>query len=133
MIIITKIIIWSTFNMNNNDFKYIKKFKMIINDNNNWNNHLQYNWIIIIIKIISRLIDGDMLIQWICELFHFQYFGKEEQNFISANEIDNMTLIMPTSASRKATVVPDTTQQTSGKVVSIIYLLHTWARIPNLA
>lgn len=50
-------------------------------------------------------------------LFLFQYFGKEEQNFISANEIDNMTLIMPTSASRKATVVPDAIQQTSGKVV----------------
>ena len=52
-------------------------------------------------------------------IWSFQYFNKEEQNFISANEIDNMTLIMPTSASRKATVVPDTIQQTSGKVVRL--------------
>jgi hypothetical protein len=53
-------------------------------------------------------------------MFCHQYFGKEEQNFISANEIDNMTLIMPTSASRKATVVTDQTPAgASGKVVSL--------------
>lgn len=31
-----------------------------------------------------------------------QYFLKEEQNFISANEIDNMVLIMPTATRRSA-------------------------------
>lgn len=61
-------------------------------------------------------------------IWSFQYFNKEEQNFISANEIDNMTLIMPTSASRKATVVPDTIQQTSGKVVR----LRNWS-LPSKA
>ncbi|GLG95824.1 Ryanodine receptor [Gryllus bimaculatus] len=35
-----------------------------------------------------------------------QYFIKEEQNFISANEIDNMTLIMPT-ATRRSAAVPE--------------------------
>jgi len=33
-----------------------------------------------------------------------QYFLKEENNFIAANEIDNMTLIMPTAARRGVTV-----------------------------
>ncbi|KAJ8665342.1 hypothetical protein QAD02_007004, partial [Eretmocerus hayati] len=33
-----------------------------------------------------------------------QYFLKEEQNFISANEIDNMVLIMPTATRRPAAV-----------------------------
>lgn len=33
-----------------------------------------------------------------------QYFLKEEQNFISANEIDNMALIMPTATRRGANV-----------------------------
>lgn len=36
-----------------------------------------------------------------------QYFLKEEQNFISANEIDNMTLIMPTATRRSAAVSGD--------------------------
>lgn len=35
-----------------------------------------------------------------------QYFLREEQNFISANEIDNMVLIMPT-ATRRSTAVSD--------------------------
>ncbi|KAI4471407.1 ran binding protein 9-related [Holotrichia oblita] len=39
-----------------------------------------------------------------------QYFLREEQNFISANEIDNMVLIMPTATRR--TVVPEGTQPT---------------------
>lgn len=33
-----------------------------------------------------------------------QYFLKEEQNFISANEIDNMVLIMPTATRRPAAI-----------------------------
>lgn len=47
----------------------------------------------------------------------FQYFLKEEQNFISANEIDNMVLIMPTSTTRRsATVTDGAAQGGSGKV-----------------
>lgn len=65
--------------------------------------------------------EGEELYAHVAEIFNMwsnsQYFGKEEQNFISANEIDNMTLIMPTSASRKATVVTDQTPAgASGKV-----------------
>ncbi|KAF2882575.1 hypothetical protein ILUMI_23592 [Ignelater luminosus] len=43
-----------------------------------------------------------------------QYFLREEQNFIAANEIDNMVLIMPTATRR--TVVPDGSQPAVGKV-----------------
>lgn len=42
-----------------------------------------------------------------------QYFLKEEQNFISANEIDNMVLIMPT-ATRRGVAVSDGGQQQGG-------------------
>ncbi|XP_044016394.1 ryanodine receptor isoform X3 [Aphidius gifuensis] len=44
-----------------------------------------------------------------------QYFLKEEQNFISANEIDNMTLIMPTATRRTATVTDGSTPTGGGK------------------
>ena len=39
-----------------------------------------------------------------------------------------MTLIMPTSASRKATVIPDASQQMPGKVVSEVYFTLIWKR-----
>lgn len=52
-----------------------------------------------------------------------QYFRREETNFISANEIDNMALIMPTSTRR--TVVSDTSMQTGGKVVPSTISLAT--------
>lgn len=42
-----------------------------------------------------------------------QYFLREEQNFISANEIDNMVLIMPT-ATRRSTTISDGTAPTGG-------------------
>lgn len=42
------------------------------------------------------------------------YFLKEEQNFISANEIDNMALIMPT-ASRRTAVATEGQAQGGGK------------------
>ncbi|CAG7835911.1 unnamed protein product [Allacma fusca] len=42
------------------------------------------------------------------------FFRKEETNFISAHEIDNMALIMPTASRR--TVVADPTAQTGGKI-----------------
>lgn len=45
-----------------------------------------------------------------------QYFLKEEQNFISANEIDNMTLIMPTATRRPATVNEGAAPAGGGKV-----------------
>jgi len=37
-------------------------------------------------------------------IYLLQYFMREEQNFISANEIDNMVLIMPTASRRSAVV-----------------------------
>lgn len=59
---------------------------------------------------------------YIAEIFNLwsksQFFRREETNFISANEIDNMALIMPTSTRR--TVVTDTSMQTGGKVQSHI-------------
>ncbi|XP_043499298.1 ryanodine receptor isoform X4 [Polistes fuscatus] len=42
-----------------------------------------------------------------------QYFLREEQNFISTNEIDNMVLIMPT-ATRRSTTVSDGTAPAGG-------------------
>ena len=39
-----------------------------------------------------------------CLYVLLQYFMREEQNFISANEIDNMVLIMPTATRRSAVV-----------------------------
>lgn len=50
-----------------------------------------------------------------------QYFLREEQNFISANEIDNMILIMPTATRR--TVVPDGSQPAGGKA-KVNYLIN---------
>lgn len=46
-----------------------------------------------------------------------QYFRREETNFISQNEIDNMTLIMPTASSRsRVTAGPDPVSAAGGKV-----------------
>jgi hypothetical protein len=38
----------------------------------------------------------------------FQYFKKEEQNFVSINEIDTMTLIMPSGPGRPRAAALDT-------------------------
>uniref|UniRef100_A0A0K8TI63 Ryanodine receptor 44F n=1 Tax=Lygus hesperus TaxID=30085 RepID=A0A0K8TI63_LYGHE len=58
----------------------------------------------------NNIPEADELYNLVAEIFNIwsksQYFLKEEQNFISANEIDNMTLIMP-AATRRAAVVPD--------------------------
>ncbi|XP_069958037.1 ryanodine receptor isoform X5 [Cherax quadricarinatus] len=48
----------------------------------------------------------------VAQIFHIwsnsQYFRREETNFISQNEIDNMTLIMPSASSRnRVTTAPD--------------------------
>ncbi|XP_069170443.1 ryanodine receptor [Procambarus clarkii] len=48
----------------------------------------------------------------VAQIFHIwsnsQYFRREETNFISQNEIDNMTLIMPTASSRsRASAAPE--------------------------
>jgi hypothetical protein len=39
---------------------------------------------------------------------YFQYFKKEEQNFVSINEIDTMTLIMPSGPGRPRAAALDT-------------------------
>lgn len=60
--------------------------------------------------------EAEELYYHVAEIFNIwsisQYFLKEEQNFISANEIDNMVLIMPTASRR--TVVPEGGGQQSG-------------------
>nr|XP_049707637.1 ryanodine receptor isoform X49 [Helicoverpa armigera] len=62
--------------------------------------------------------EAEELYNHVAEIFNIwsksQYFLKEEQNFISANEIDNMVLIMPT-ATRRVTAVTDGTPQGGGK------------------
>ncbi|KAL1124812.1 hypothetical protein AAG570_001433 [Ranatra chinensis] len=54
--------------------------------------------------------EAEHLYNHIAEIFNIwsksQYFLREEQNFISANEIDNMALIMPT-ATRRSAVISD--------------------------
>ncbi|XP_057661319.1 ryanodine receptor isoform X14 [Diorhabda carinulata] len=61
--------------------------------------------------------EAEDLYNHVAEIFNIwsksQYFLREEQNFISANEIDNMVLIMPTATRRP--VVPDGSQPTVGK------------------
>lgn len=62
--------------------------------------------------------EAEHLYNHVAEIFNIwsntQYFLREEQNFISANEIDNMVLIMPTATRRSA--VTDGTQPSVGKV-----------------
>lgn len=67
----------------------------------------------------NNIPEAEELYNHVAEIFNIwsksQYFLKEEQNFISANEIDNMTLIMPTATRRSATVT-DGAPVTGGKV-----------------
>ncbi|XP_035793575.1 ryanodine receptor-like isoform X15 [Anopheles albimanus] len=55
--------------------------------------------------------EAEELYNYVAEIFNVwsksQYFLKEEQNFISANEIDNMALIMPTATRRSAAISGD--------------------------
>ncbi|XP_063236802.1 ryanodine receptor isoform X2 [Bacillus rossius redtenbacheri] len=63
----------------------------------------------------NNVSEAEELYNYVAEIFNIwsksQYFMREEQNFISANEIDNMVLIMPTATRRTAAV-------TDGSVVS---------------
>ncbi|XP_050722291.1 ryanodine receptor-like isoform X2 [Eriocheir sinensis] len=57
----------------------------------------------------------------VAQIFHIwsnsQYFRREETNFISQNEIDNMTLIMPTASSRsRQSTAPDPVSSGGSKV-----------------
>ncbi|KAG8317291.1 Ryanodine receptor 2 [Homalodisca vitripennis] len=56
----------------------------------------------------NNISEAEDLYNHVAEIFNVwsksQYFLKEEQNFISANEIDNMVLIMPTATRRSAVV-----------------------------
>lgn len=62
--------------------------------------------------------EAEDLYNHVSEIFNIwsksQYFLREEQNFIAANEIDNMILIMPTATRRSA--IPDGSQPAGGKV-----------------
>jgi ryanodine receptor 2 len=67
----------------------------------------------------NNTLDAEHLYNHVAEIFNLwsksQYFRREETNFISANEIDNMALIMPTSTRR--TVVADVSAvQSGGKI-----------------
>ncbi|GBP39010.1 Ryanodine receptor [Eumeta japonica] len=61
----------------------------------------------------NNIPEAEELYNHVSEIFNIwsksQYFLKEEQNFISANEIDNMVLIMPTATRRVTTVVDGAT------------------------
>lgn len=65
-----------------------------------------------------NVFEAEELYNYVAEIFNIwsksQYFLKEEQNFISANEIDNMALIMPT-ATRRTTAISDGSVPTGGK------------------
>ncbi|CAB0015938.1 unnamed protein product [Nesidiocoris tenuis] len=65
----------------------------------------------------NNIPEADELYNLVADIFNIwsksQYFLKEEQNFISANEIDNMTLIMPT-ATRRTVVVADAAAASGG-------------------
>lgn len=54
--------------------------------------------------------EAEEMYNYVADIFNIwsksQYFLREEQNFISVNEIDNMVLIMP-AATRRTAVVPD--------------------------
>ena len=73
-------------------------------------------------------VEAEHLYNHVAEMFNLwsksQFFRKEETNFISAHEIDNMALIMPT-ASRRAVISDAAQNQTGGKVnltrIRIIY------------
>ncbi|XP_023248075.1 ryanodine receptor [Copidosoma floridanum] len=56
----------------------------------------------------NNIPDAEDLYNHVAAIFNIwsksQYFLKEEQNFISANEIDNMVLIMPTATRRPAAI-----------------------------
>lgn len=64
--------------------------------------------------------EAEELYNYVAEIFNTwsksQYFLKEEQNFISANEIDNMALIMPTATRRTQAVSEGQQNTTGGKV-----------------
>lgn len=66
----------------------------------------------------NNILEAEELYNYVAEIFNIwsksQYFLKEEQNFISANEIDNMALIMPT-ASRRTTANVEGQVQGGGK------------------
>lgn len=67
----------------------------------------------------NNIPEAEELYNYIAEIFNIWskslYFLKEEQNFISANEIDNMTLIMPTASRRTQTAV-EGQPQSGGKI-----------------
>ncbi|KAL0274261.1 UNVERIFIED_CONTAM: hypothetical protein PYX00_006731 [Menopon gallinae] len=66
----------------------------------------------------NNIAEAEDLYKHVAEIFNMwsksQYFLKEEQNFISANEIDNMVLIMPT-ATRRTAVASEGAPQSGSK------------------
>lgn len=81
----------------------------------------------------NNISNAEDLYNHVSEIFNIwsksQYFLREEQNFISANEIDNMILIMPT-ASRRSAVISETSLGggSTGKVWSEISFVFIVSR-----
>ncbi|KAE9543520.1 hypothetical protein AGLY_002320 [Aphis glycines] len=67
----------------------------------------------------NNISNAEDLYNHVSEIFNIwsksQYFLREEQNFISANEIDNMILIMPTATRRSAGISETSLGGSSGK------------------
>lgn len=74
----------------------------------------------------NNIPEAEDLYNHVSEIFNTwsksQYFLKGEQNFISANEIDNMVLIMPTATRRNAAVTEGGGSSGGGKVSFSILL-----------
>lgn len=68
----------------------------------------------------NNISNAEDLYNHVSEIFNIwsksQYFLREEQNFISANEIDNMILIMPTATRRSAVISETSLGGSTGKV-----------------
>lgn len=75
----------------------------------------------------NNISNAEDLYNHVSEIFNIwsksQYFLREEQNFISANEIDNMILIMPTASRRSAVISETSLGGSTGKVRDYI-LIH---------
>jgi len=59
--------------------------------------------VVVVVVVVVALIHGLLLVS---KLSHVQLFKKEEQNFVFANEIDNMALIMPSQDKHAAVAAP---------------------------
>lgn len=78
----------------------------------------------------NNISEAEELYNHVAEIFNIwsksQYFMREEQNFIAANEIDNMVLIMPTATRRSAVVSDAGAPQGGSKVRQALQAVNCW-------